>query len=543
MKKPRRLDALIVGAGFAGLYMLHKLRQDGFTTQVVEKGSGVGGTWFWNRYPGARCDIPSIEYSYSFDAELEAEWRWSERYAAQPEILRYLEHVAERFDLRRDIALQTLVTSARWQEEEGRWLVETDGGDAYDVQFLILATGALSEPKQPDIPGLENFEGQVLHSAMWDDSADLAGKNVCHFGTGSTGIQVVGEVAKVAKRLTVFQRTPNFAVPAGNHPLPQDYLEDLLPRYPELRERARTSPLGWFHGAWEGSAKADDPEAREKRLEKAWKAGTTGLLQAYEDLLFDEESNSYAADFARRKIAELVDDPETARKLTPHGYPMGSRRLCTEVNFYEAMNRDNVALVDVREEPVVDVTARSVKAEKGEYPADVIILATGFDACVGAIKAIDIRGRDGRSIRDEWDNGPRAYLGLAVEGFPNMFTITGPGSPSVLSNVVVSIEQHVEWVARCTAHMRSAGQQVIEATAEAETAWMEHAHEVAHSTLFPRASSWYQGHTKDGRQVFMPYVGGVGAYRAKCDEVAAKGYEGFLMESSTTMRTKDAVAS
>ncbi len=532
MSKAHTLDALIVGAGFSGLYMLHKLRQEGFTAHVVEKASGVGGTWFWNRYPGARCDIPSIEYSYSFDPELEAEWRWTERYAAQPEILRYLEHVADRFDLNRDISFNTLVTTARWDEERGRWLVETDGGDSYDVQFLVLATGALSQPKMPDIPGLENFEGAVVHSATWDDSVDLEGKAICQFGTGSSGIQIVGEVAKVARQLTVFQRTPNFAVPASNHPLPEDYLEKLLPDYPALRERARTSPLGFFHAAWEGSAKADDPAAREERLEKAWKAGTTGLLQAYDDLLFDEESNAFACDFARRKISELVSDPDKVRKLTPHDYPMGSRRLCTEVGFFEAINRDNVTLVDVREEPVETVTAHAVVTSAGEYPADVIILATGFDACVGAIKAIDIRGRDGRSIREEWDNGPRAYLGLAVEGFPNMFTITGPGSPSVLSNVVVSIEQHVEWVARCMVDMRDGGKQVIEATAEAEAAWMDHANEIAHQTLFPRANSWYQGHTKDGRQVFMPYVGGVGAYRQKCDEVAANGYEGFTLEGA-----------
>ena len=530
MPEEQSLDALIVGAGFSGLYMMHKLRQQGFTAHVVEAGSGVGGTWYWNRYPGARCDIPSIEYSYSFDPELEKEWRWSERYAAQPEILRYLKHVAERYDLNRDISFDTRVTAAHWDEDRSRWQVETDTGASYDVQHLILATGALSAPKMPDIPGLANFEGTVLHSAQWDDSVDLRGKNVCHFGTGSTGIQVVGEVAKIANRLTVFQRTPNFAVPAGNHPLPEDYLEDLLPEYPALRERARTSPLGWFHDAWPGSAKADDPDAREERLEKAWKAGTTGLLQAYEDLLFDEESNAYAADFARRKIAALVQDPEKARKLTPHGYPMGSRRLCTEVSFYEAMNRDNVELVDVREEAVQRVTANSVVTTEGEYPADVIILATGFDACVGAIKAIDIRGRAGRSISDEWDMGPRAYLGLAVEGFPNMFTITGPGSPSVLSNVVVSIEQHVEWVARCMADMRDRGVAVIEADGDAERAWMDHAHEVAHATLFPKANSWYQGATKDGRQVFMPYVGGVGAYREKCNEVADAGYEGFRLE-------------
>ncbi len=530
MAEAKAVDALIVGAGFSGLYMLHKLRQQGFSARVVEKGSGVGGTWFWNRYPGARCDVPSIEYSYSFDPELEKDWRWSERYAAQPEILRYLEHVADRYGLRSDIALNTLVTAAGWDEGRNRWAVETDGRDKFDAQFLILATGALSAPKMPDIAGLENFEGTVLQSALWDESVDLAGKNVCHFGTGSTGIQLVGEVAKVAKQLTVFQRTPNFAVPAGNHPLPEDYLEELLPHYRDLRQTARTSALGWSHPTSPGSAKADDPEAREKRLEQAWQAGTTGLLQAYEDLLFDEESNACAADFARRKIAELIKDPNTARKLTPQGYPLGSRRMCSETNFFDAMNRANVELVDVREEPVETMTADSVVTSKGSYPADVVILATGFDACVGAIKAIDIRGRDGRTIGDEWGMGPRAYLGLTVEGFPNMFTITGPGSPSVLSNVVVSIEQHVEWVARCIADMREQGATVIEADADAERGWMEHAHEIAHSTLFPKANSWYQGVTRDGRQVFMPYVGGVGAYRERCAEVADAGYEGFRLE-------------
>lgn len=532
MNAPVKLDALIVGAGFSGLYMLHKLRQQGFSARVIEAASGVGGTWFWNRYPGARCDIPSIEYSYSFDADLQKEWRWSERYAAQPEILAYLEHVAERFDLGRDIALNTRVTAADWDEATGRWTVATDTGDRYDVQHLILATGSLSRPNPPELPGLENFAGPIIQTARWDDGVDLAGKAVCHFGTGSSGIQAIGEMAQVASRLTVFQRTPNFAVPAGNRPLPEGYLEELLPQYDALRQRARQSPLGWFDDALPGSAKADDPAAREVRLASAWDAGTTGLLTAYEDLLFDEESNAYATDFARRKIAELVTDAEKARKLTPHGYPLGSRRTCTETNFYEAMNRETVELVDVREEPVLEVTANAVRTAKGEYPADVLVFATGFDACVGAIKAIAIHGRGGQSIADEWDKGPRAYLGLAVAGFPNMFTITGPGSPSVLSNMVVSIEQHVEWVARCLADMRAAGQQVIEADPAAEAAWMNHANEVAHQTLFPKANSWYQGRTRDGREVFMPYVGGCGAYREKCDAVAAAGYEGFVLEGA-----------
>jgi len=531
MTEARKLDALVVGAGFSGLYMLHKLRQDGFTAHVVEKGSGVGGTWFWNRYPGARCDIPSIEYSYSFDEALEQEWNWTERYAAQPEILTYLEHVAGRFDLNRDISFNTLVTAATWNEESGRWQVETDAGDSYDVQFLILATGALSEPKMPDLPSLDAFEGKVLFTAKWDDSVDLSGKNICHFGTGSSGIQAVGEMATYAGQLTVFQRTPNYAVPAGNRPLEPEEIAEVKADYPRLREIARTSPLGWFNGAWEGSAKADNPEARADRLEKAWNAGTTGLLTAYEDLLFDLESNEYAAEFAREKIAELVSDPEKARKMSP-AYPLGARRTCTETNFYDAMKRDNVTLVDVREEPVVEITANEVVTDKGRYPADAITIATGFDACVGAVKAIDIRGRGGQRIADEWADGPRAYLGLAVSGFPNMFVITGPGSPSVLSNVVVSIEQHVEWVARCMADMRGNGAKVIDADAKAEQDWMHHVDELAHMTVFPKASSWYMGKTRDGREVFMPYVGGVGAYREKCDEVAANGYEGFTLESA-----------
>ena len=523
-------DVLVIGAGFAGLYMLHKLREAGFRAHVIEAGSGVGGTWYWNRYPGARCDVPSIEYSYSFSPELERDWRWSERYAARPEILAYLEHVAGRFDLEKDITFDTRVTVANWDDAGNRWAIETDRGETWHADYLVLATGALSAPKTPDLPGLDRFEGAILHTAKWDDRVPLEGKNIALFGTGSSGIQALPQLAAKARRVTVFQRTPNFAVPANNRPLDETEWQASRATLAEQRETARRSFLGFFDSPRPGSAKADRPESREQRFREQWNAGTSGLLLSYEDLLVDEESNAFASDFARRKIAEVVEDPDKARKLTPQGYPLGSRRMCSEIGFYQAMNRDNVQLVDVREEPVEDMAGTTITTAKGSYPADVVVFATGFDACVGAIRAIDLRGRGGRSLREEWADGPHSYLGLAVPGFPNLFTVTGPGSPSVLSNVVVSIEQHVEWIARCLADMRDRAQTTIEATEEAEEEWMRHAHDVAQATLFPRANSWYQGRTRDGRQVFMPYVGGCGPYRAKCDAVRDAGYEGFELK-------------
>jgi cyclohexanone monooxygenase len=528
----RQFDALVVGAGFAGLYMLHRLREAGFSAHVIEAGSGVGGTWYWNRYPGARCDVPSIEYSYSFSPELEREWRWSERYAAQPEILKYLEHVAERFDLNKDITFGDRVTAASWNELDKVWIVETDAGETWRAAHFILASGALSAPKTPDLPGIERFEGTVVHTATWDDAVSIEGQDVALFGTGSSGIQVLPRLADKARHVTVFQRTPNFAVPASNRPLSDEEWEASRATVADQRDVARQGFLGFFDMPRPGSAKADDPAARDKRFAEQWNAGTAGLLLSYEDLLVDEESNAHAAEFARGKIAELVRDPAKVRKLTPQDYPLGARRMCSEIGFYEAMNRDNVDLVDVREEPVVDMSGTTIITSNGRYPADVVVLATGFDACVGAIKAIDIRGRGGKSIRQEWVDGPHAYLGLAVPGFPNMFTVTGPGSPSILSNVVVSIEQHVEWIAQCLADMRARGAATIEATHEAEAEWMQHVHDVAQQTLFPRANSWYHGRTRDGRKAFMPYVGGCGPYRAKCDDVRAAGYEGFRFGGS-----------
>jgi cyclohexanone monooxygenase len=529
------IDVLIVGAGFAGLYMLYKLRELGFRAQVVEAGSDVGGTWYWNRYPGARCDIPSIEYSYSFSPELERDWRWTERYAAQPEILAYLGHVADRFDLRRDIRFDTRVMAADWDDAAGHWAVTLDDGSTVPTPHLILATGALSAPKTPDLAGLDKFCGDILHTALWRDDVAIDGKRVAVFGTGSSGIQAIPQLAARAAQLTVFQRTPNFAVPAGNHPLTDEDRATAARTLRADREAARHSPLGFFSAPRPGAAKAQDPAARTQRFEEQWGAGTAGMLLAYEDLLFDEESNGFAAQFIRDKIAGIVADPDKRRAITPTGYPLGSRRMCSEIGFYDAMARDDVTLVDVRENPVIDMTADSIVTQSGGYPADVIVFATGFDACVGAIKSIDIRGRAGLSLRDDWDNGPRAYLGLAIAGFPNLFTITGPGSPSVLSNVVISIEQHVDWIAQCLAALRARGGAIIEAEADAEQAWMAHTDEVAQQTLFPRADSWYKGRTRDGREVFMPYVGGVGTYRVRCDEVAAAGYAGFSIRERTSI--------
>ena len=525
------LDAIIVGAGCGGLYMLHRLREAGFSARVIEAGSSVGGTWYWNRYPGARCDIESMEYSYSFSPELEREWRWTERYASQSEILRYLEHVADRFDLKRDILFDTRVTRAQWDEGQARWQVTTDAGATMASRFCIMATGNLSAPKLPDWPGLERFVGPVLHTAAWPEKApDLDGKRIGVVGTGSSGIQAIPQLARMAKCLTVFQRTPSFAVPANNRLLTEEQQATVCARYGELREGARNSFLGFFDSVRPDSALADTPKRRQEVFEEMWAAGSTGLLRAYGDLLVDADANATAAEFARGKIAELVHDPATAKAMTPTGYPIGARRLCAEIGYFDAMNRDNVELVDLRETPVSEVTADGIETFAGRYPLDVLVFATGFSAVTGALAAIDIVGRGGRTLKEEWEDGPRTYLGLMVAGFPNLFLVTGPGSPSVLSNVVLSIEQHVGWIGDCLEALVARDATTIEASQEAEDAWVDHADAVAQTTLFPRANTWYQGRTRDGRQVFMPYVGGVGPYRDKCRAVVTAGYEGFLID-------------
>ncbi|MDE2561246.1 MAG: NAD(P)/FAD-dependent oxidoreductase [Sphingomonadales bacterium] len=527
-------DVVIVGAGFAGLYMLHKLRQQGFDALVIEAGDGIGGTWHWNRYPGARCDIPSMEYCYSFDRELQSEWRWTERYATGPEILAYIEHVADRFALRDGIRLSTRVTSAHWNEASDTWAVTTDKGDTLTARWVVMATGCLSKPHLPDWPGIENFAGEIHHTGDWPQGGiDVSGKRVGVVGTGSSGIQVISTIAADAGELVVFQRTPSFFVPANNRPLGDAEVAAMQAEYDHLRDKARSSFLGFFElpEANAGSALDDDEAARAAQYEKCWNAGTTGLLQAYGDLLVNEKANATAAEFARAKIAALVHDPEKARLLTPTGYPIGARRLCSEIGYFDTMNRANVTLVDVRGAAIERVGGKTVVLADGRrFELDVLILATGYDAITGALTAIDIRGEQGKSLNDDWSDGPRAYLGLMVAGFPNLFTITGPGSPSVLSNVILSIEQHVQWIAGCLGALRERGATRIAPTPETEAQWVDHVHEVAQVTLFPRATgTWYHTTARDGRRVFMPYVGGVGPYRDYCAAVADEGYRGFAI--------------
>ena len=527
-----KLDAVIVGAGFSGLYLLHRLRRAGFNTIVLEAASGVGGTWFWNRYPGARCDIASVEYSYSFDDALQQEWNWTERYAAQPEILRYIEHVAERFDLKRDVRFNTRVKSATYDTQRQRWSVESEDGFSVDARFCIMATGCLSNSRIPDLPGLKDFAGPVLHTGDWPhEPQDFSGKRVAVIGTGSSGIQVIPELAKQAARLTVFQRTPHFSVPAGNHPLDEDYLQQVKATYPERREFIRNSRNGATYEYATTPALSTPSELVQAELERRWKIGGANFMHAYNDFGRVMEANDIAAQFVRNKIAATVRDPETARKLTPTTYPIGTKRICLDTDYYQTYNRDNVELVDLYAEPLDTITAHGVRTQKREIAADVLVCATGFDAMTGALLAMDIRTSDGHALREAWREGPRNYLGLMVAGFPNLFTVTGPGSPSVLSNMLVSIEQHVEWISDCLESLRKNDIASIEASAEAQEAWVDHVREVANTTLYPRAASWYMGANIPGKpRIFMPYIGGVGNYRKQCAEIAADGYRGFVLK-------------
>ena len=488
------LDVVIVGAGFAGLYMLHRLRGMGFSARIIESAGGVGGTWYWNRYPGARCDVESMQYSYQFSDDLQQEWEWSERYAAQPEILCYANHVADRFDLVRDIQFDTRVTAATFDEAADRWIIEAGGGGPTTASMCVMATGCLSSPNMPRIDGIDRFEGATYHTGQWPHEAvDFTGQRVGVIGTGSSAIQSIPLIARQAERLFVFQRTPNYAVPAHNAPLDPDVVRAVKADYAGLRERAKRTPPG------------------------------------VAALMVDRQANDTAAEFVRGKIRETVSDPKIAAALSP-GNIIGAKRLCVDTGYYETFNRPNVTLIDVRATPIEAITGAGIQVDGRVHTLDAIVFATGFDAMTGALLKIDIRGRGGVTLADKWSGGPRTYLGLAVAGFPNLFTITGPGSPSVLTNMLPSIEQHVDWIADCLGYVRNRGAPRIEATIDAEDAWVSHVGELARASLRSTTDSWYVGANIPGKpRVFMPYIGGVPAYVRTCDEVVANGYEGFAL--------------
>jgi cyclohexanone monooxygenase len=537
-------DAVVVGAGFAGLYAIYKLRELGLTVRAYETGGGVGGTWYWNRYPGARCDTPSMEYSYEFDEALEQEWEWTEFYPGQPEILRYAEHVAERFGLYPHLRFDTRVTAARYDEAAGLWRVKTSKGDAPSARFLVMAVGCLSTVNMPDMPGLKEFQGELYHTGAWPhEGVDLKGKRVGVIGTGSSGVQSIPEIARQAAELTVFQRTPQFSIPARNRPLPLEEQAKIKADYRSLRARNRLTTAG-FGADWNPnpvSVQEYSPEERRERFEARWETGGFGFMSAFGDLSVNRESNAIAADFVRGKIREIVKDPEVAAKLMPTQV-IGCKRLVLDTDYFATYNLPHVKLVDLSAEPIETITRDGLRAGGKDYPLDVLVFATGFDAMTGSLLSIDLRDRGGADLKEAWSAGPITYLGLGIPGFPNLFTICGPGSPSVLANMIAAIQQHVEWIGDCIAWLRDKGYASIEATPEAAEAWVGHVNAVASRTLYPTCNSWYLGANVPGKvRVFMP-LPGLPPYREKCQQVADAGYEGFAFRPSLPRR-RSAVAS
>ena len=526
-------DVIVIGAGAAGLYALHRLRGLGLRARVFEQGGGVGGTWYWNRYPGARCDTESWDYCYSFSEELEQEWDWTERYPTQAELERYFNHVADRFDLRRDIRFGTRVQRARFDEGRNRWIIDTSGGATVSARFLVSAAGCLSEVSKPAIPDAETFAGVQHHTARWPaGGVDVAGKRVGVIGTGSSGVQVIPQVAGTAEHVFVFQRTAQYTVPARNRPLDDEARQELHDSFGRRQEFKRTTPGGRSRPVVPASSDLD-AATRTEILEAAWQRGGPGFATTFDDIVTDPASNERAARFVRRKIRARIDDPEVARKLVDIDFPIGARRLIVDIDYFETYNRDNVTLVDVKAAPITGITPRGLRTSDAHYDLDVLIWATGFDGMTGALLSMDIRGVGGLALREKWAGGAGTYMGLVASGFPNLFMITGPGSPAVLSNVMLSIEQHVDWITDCLAHMVEGGFERIDAEPEAEARWTRKVDELAARSLVGRTNSWWTGANIAGKpRGITMYLGGTHNYRAACDEIAANGYEGFTLTRS-----------
>ncbi|WP_127107497.1 flavin-containing monooxygenase [Pararhodobacter zhoushanensis] len=525
-----QLDMLIIGQGFGGMYMLHKARGMGLSVRAIEAGDNVGGVWYWNRYPGARCDVMSIDYCYSFSNEIMQDWTWSEQFAAQPEILAYANYVADKLDLRRDVQFNTRATTMRYDDARALWRVETEGGEVFEVTYLVMATGPLSVPKGIDVPGADRFAGELYLSGRWPHhTVDFAGKRVGVIGTGSTGIQIVPVVAQQAQALTVFQRTPSFTLPMRNRKLDAAYVAQIKEHYPQLRALARNSFTGGVRAITSRPLFSVSVAERERLMSDAWDRGGLEFLGLFSDLLFNQQANDIVADFVRRKIAETVHDPKTAAVLTPHGYPIFARRPCLDSGYYEAFNRDNVTLVDCLTDPIQEITATGIRTATAHIELDVIIGATGYDGLTGAMMAVDITGRDGRSLREKWAGGAQSYLGLMMEGFPNLFMIAGANGPSALANFVLLNEQNADWICDCIDHLRTHALPGIEPRPEAESAYMHKVVAIAEQSLMPKANTWYTGTNIAGKPRFFPiFAGGLNKYREMCADEVANGFPGFV---------------
>ena len=528
------VDVVVVGAGFSGLYLLYRLRKAGFSTRVFERGGDVGGTWYWNRYPGARCDVESLQYSYSFDEQLQQDWHWPEKFSAQPDILAYANHVADRFNLKKDIEFNIEVKASWFDENLKTWKITTNTGEEINAQYFIMATGCISTTQIPNIKGLSDYVGNTFHTGDWPhEEVDFSGQSIAVIGTGSSGIQSIPVLAKQAKKLTVFQRTPNYSIPSQNEPMTKKYERSWKDVYSERRKEMRYSAHGSLKDLNDVPALSVDEDQRQELYTKRWAIGGTGFLGSFNDLLTNADANYTAAEYVRQQIKRVVKDKETAEILCPRSYPIGTKRICIDTGYFETYNRENVKLVDISKKPIQRLVADGIIVDDQLYAFDSIIFATGFDAMTGSIFNVDIKGRGGLALKEKWNAGPKTYLGLMSASFPNLFMITGPGSPSVKSNMIMSIEQHVDLVIETLLSMRRKGLSVVEPELEAENKWVDHVQEVANKTLFPQANSWYMGANIPGKpRLFMPYIGGVGAYREICEEIVANNYRGFKFEKS-----------